>query len=261
MQERHLNRQQYFDEQSFTTENFVIPYINDIIKVTDQLTVAEIGCGEGGNLKPFLDMGCKVVGIDMSEWKINHGIELYKNHPKKHNLSLIIKNIYDINNDPAYKYDLIIMRDTLEHIHDQETFVAHLKTFLKPGGKVFLSFPAWRMPFGGHQQMCQSKFLSLLPYFHILPVPLYKGILKLFGENQACLDNLLEVKSTEISTGRFNKIMAKENYKVHKLTYYLINPNYEIKFKLKTRVLPAFLNIPHFRDFFVTTIYTVISID
>ena len=56
MDDRHLNREKYFHEQSYTTEKYVIPFINKLLPITSNLTIAEVGCGEGGNLKPFLDI-------------------------------------------------------------------------------------------------------------------------------------------------------------------------------------------------------------
>ena len=260
MQARHLNREQYFNEQSYTTEKYVIPYLTEIKPITSNTKIVEIGCGEGGNLKPFLDKGCSVVGIDLSDSKISNGIKFFENHPLRGNLKLISSDIYKIGDDSNLKFDLIIMRDTLEHIPNQDLLLEHLKMFLKPNGKIFLAFPAWRMPFGGHQQMCRSKFLSKLPYFHILPKALYRYILKLFGESQSLINGLMEVQETRISIERFHRIVRERKYKIEKETYYLINPNYEVKFKLKQRKLPTILNIPYFRDFFVTTLYSVISL-
>ena len=259
MHDRYLNREKYFQEQSYTTEKFVIPFINDLISITSELTIAEIGCGEGGNLKPFLDLGCEVAGIDLAENKIANARKFFENHSKYSNLTLIAQDIYKINPDDLVKFDLIIMRDTLEHIHDQDSFLEHFKKFIKPSGKVFLAFPPWRMPFGGHQQVCDSKFLRKLPYFHLLPKALYTGILKLFGENDLKIRGLIEVKETRISIIRFKKILNKRNYKIDKETYYLINPNYEIKFRFKARKLPGVLNIPYLKDFFTTTYYCIIS--
>ncbi|TAH24689.1 MAG: class I SAM-dependent methyltransferase [Cytophagales bacterium] len=260
MQTRQLDRAQYFNEQSYTTEKYVIPYISQLMSIGADTQVAEIGCGEGGNIKPFLDKGCKVVGIDMSDFKIAHASRLFENHPLKGNLTLINKNVYDIQESENLKFDLIIMRDTLEHIPNQDLFLEHLKIFLKPNGKVFLAFPAWRMPFGGHQQMCKSKYLCNLPYFHILPEALYRLILKIFGEPEGLINALIEIKDTRISIQQFLKILKNRNYQLEKITYFLINPNYEVKFKLKPRNLPTFLNIPYLRDFFVTTMYSVISV-
>ena len=260
MQARQLDRQQYFNEQAYTTSKYVIPYISELLPITPNIKVAEIGCGEGGNLKPFLDLGCTVVGIDLSEWKISHGEKLYETHPLRHNLKLITSDIYDLKESSDLKFDLIVMRDTLEHIPNQAAFMEHLKIFLKPNGKVFFAFPPWRMPFGGHQQMCHSKVLSNLPYFHILPRAMYGWILKFFGESQGAIDGLQEIKDTRISMQKFQRIVKQLNYKVEKQTSFLINPNYEIKFKLKTRKLPVLMNIPYIRDFFITTLYTIVSL-
>jgi SAM-dependent methyltransferase len=258
MQERHFNREQYFQEQGIVTEKYVIPFISNILEITSKITIAEIGCGEAGNLKPFLNIGCKVVGVDFSRAKIENAIKFYENHPLKDNLSLLNENIYNIASDKLEKFDLIFMRDTLEHIHKQDEFLSHIRPFLKPNGIIFLSFPPWRMPFGGHQQVCENKFLSKLPYFHILPKPLYRLVLKLFGETESKITALLEVKETGISIHRFKKIIATAKFTIEKECLYLINPNYEIKFKLKVRKLPVILNIPFLRDFFTTTCYYII---
>lgn len=260
MQQRQLNREQYFSEQVYTTEKYVIPYITDIFPITSKLKVAEIGCGDGGNMKPFLDLGCTVVGIDISDWKIEQARKLLEHHPHKANLTLVCKDIYDVHDEPQYKFDLIILRDTLEHIPDQEKFLAHLKSFLNPGGKIFVAFPPWRMPFGGHQQMCQSKFLSVLPYFHLLPNVLYRGVMKLFGESEGTIAEMLEIKITGISIHRYHTILSKQHYWFEKKTPYLISPNYEIKFHLTPVKLPWFINIPVLRDTYVTTYFSVISL-
>jgi SAM-dependent methyltransferase len=258
MQERHFNREQYFQEQGIVTEKYVMPFISNILEITSKINIAEIGCGEAGNLKPFLDLGCKVVGIDFSKVKIENALKFYENHPLRNNLTLINENIYNIVPDKLEKFDLIFMRDTLEHIHKQDEFLLHIRSFLKPDGVIFLSFPPWRMPFGGHQQVCENRFLSKLPYFHILPKPLYRFVLKLFGEAESKITALLEVKETGISIHRFKKIIAMTKFTIEKECLYLVNPNYEIKFKLKVRKLPAILNIPFLRDFFTTTCYYIL---
>jgi SAM-dependent methyltransferase len=260
MHERYYNREQYFNEQAYTTEKYVIPYIQQLFKIHPELVVAEIGCGEAGNLKPFLDIGCTCIGIDLEDVKIENGKKFFENHPNKNKLTLIAEDIYKVNPDTLPKFDLVVMRDTIEHIPHQEKFLGELKKFLKPSAKIFFAFPPWRMPFGGHQQICDSKFLRLLPYFHLLPNFMYVGMLKVFGETEAKIKNLSEVRATGISINKFNTIVKNKGYKIDKATYYLINPNYEIKFKLKQRVLPWFLNIPYLRDFFVTTYYSIISL-
>ncbi len=257
MQERHINKALNFSEQSYTTQKYIIPYINEVVEVNKDLTVLEIGCGEGGNLKPFSDLGCEVVGIDMSVDKLSHAIAAYANQP---NVQFILKDIFDVDPETLPKFDLIILRDVIEHIHNHEKFSSILKKFLSEKGIVFFGFPPWRMPFGGHQQICKNKLLSKLPYYHLLPNSIVKVILKTGGEDMAVIDSILENTSTGISTKEFKKYFVGNDYKLNKETYYFINPNYEIKFKLKPKVLPYILQIPWLKDFYTTAYFCIISL-
>jgi SAM-dependent methyltransferase len=258
MQERHKNKEQYFDEQGLTSQKFVVPFISDLVKFDKETTVLEIGCAEAGNLKPFVDMGCKATGIDISCSRIELAKEFYKDHPNRGNLTLICEDIYKVN--PDKKYDVIIMRDVIEHIPNQEIFLGFVKSFLQPDGKFFLAFPPWQNPFGGHQQICRSKILSVLPWFHLLPRPLYRAVLKLFGESEATIKALFEIKDTGISIERFERILKQEDYKIDKRVFWLINPNYQTKFGLKPRKqIKVISAIPWARDFFTTAMYYLIS--
>jgi 2-polyprenyl-3-methyl-5-hydroxy-6-metoxy-1,4-benzoquinol methylase len=258
MQERHKNKEQYFNEQGLTSQKFVVPFISDLVKLDSQTTVLEIGCAEAGNLKPFVDMGCKATGIDISCSRVELAKEFYKNHQNRANLTLICEDIYKVN--PDKKYDVIIMRDVIEHIPNQEIFLGFVKSFLKPDGKFFLAFPPWQNPFGGHQQICRSKILSKLPWFHLLSRPLYKFVLKAFGENEGTITALFEIKDTGISIERFERILKLENYKIDKRVFWFINPNYQTKFGLKPRKQTGIISsIPWVRGFFTTAMYYVIS--
>jgi len=260
MQERHANREQYFKEQIYTTEKYVIPFVREIRPVDQSIDVLEIGCGEGGNLMPFLDMGCKrVVGVDLSATKIENAKTYFVDHARKNEIELIAADIYDTNE--LGKFDLVFTRDVIEHIHNQDRFFEVLKQYLKPGGHFFAAFPPWYMPYGGHQQICRNKFVSKLPYFHILPVFLYKGILKMFGENAATIESLLEIKETGISIDRLERILNKRGYQIDKRVRYFINPNYEAKFKMKPRVIWGFIGaIPFVRNFWVTAGWYLVSV-
>ena len=260
MQERHINKKKYFNEQVQTTEKYVIPFIEQTHPITPETSILEIGCGEGGNLLPFLQRGCKIVGIDILQGKIDKANEYFLDHPKKDRANFMVQDIYDVDPDLNWKFDIIIMRDVIEHIHDQEKFMAYIKRFLKPSSNIFFGFPPWQMPFGGHQQTCKNTFLSKLPWFHLLPTGAYKKMLLLFGESQRNVDNLIEIKETGISLERFRRIVKKEEYSIDREVWYFLNPNYEIKFGLKPKKsIPPFKSIPYLRNFFITAGYYLIS--
>jgi SAM-dependent methyltransferase len=258
MQERHKNKQQYFNEQGLTSEKFVVPFLSDLIGIGSETTVLEIGCGEAGNMKPFLDLGCRCTGIDISCSRIEQAKTFFADHPKRQNLDFICEDIYKV---PASRqFDVIIMRDVIEHIPDQEKFMAFVKAFLKPEGKFFLAFPPWQNPFGGHQQICKSRILSKLPWFHLFPRPVYKLILKIFGESEGTITGLFEIKDTGISIERFERILKREKYLTEKRVFWFINPNYQTKFGLKPRKQARLVTlVPWFRNFFTTAMYYVVS--
>jgi len=260
MQKRHSDPLQYINEQIFTTQKYILPFIQQAKKIDDTVQVLEIGCGEAGNLKPFLDLGCKCTGVDFSTPKIDKGKEFFATHPFVKNLRLISEDIYKTKEFHA-QFDIIIVRDVIEHIHDQDKFLILLKDLLTSDGVVFFAFPPWQNPFGGHQQICENKILSSLPYFHLLPVPLYKTILKMFGENDGKINGLLEIKETGISLERFERLATKNGYVQLLRTLYLINPNYEVKFGFKPRTLAEILcNIPYFRNYLSTCGYYLLRL-
>ena len=92
MHERHTDKQLYFKEQVYTTEKYVIPFIRKAAPLEPGMTVLEIGCGEGGNLKPFLDLGCKVTGIDISRSKIESALKYYQDHPDVDRTIFVVKD-------------------------------------------------------------------------------------------------------------------------------------------------------------------------
>ena len=255
MQKRHWDRDAYFHEQAATTAKYVIPYIQEVKDIHCGAAVLEVGCGEGGNLLPFCKMGCRCVGVDVSESKINLG----KKKLEGENAVLICSDIYDIQPDALPAFDLIFLRDVIEHIPNQERFIGFIKHFLKKDGVMFFAFPPWRMPFGGHQQVARSRLLSCLPFYHILPNPLYRCILKMGGESAGGIAALLGIKQTGISIGRFNSILRMHGFITLKKTDWLINPNYEVKFGLTPKKLRLLSRIPCVRDFFTTCYYCVVT--
>ena len=287
MQKRHTDRLLYFNEQSESTRKYVLPYIFENMQADrhcgvypDKLGLApqspnsqeilkqvqndgrhrvlEIGCGEGGNLLPFLELGCECYGIELTENSYNNAVDFYAENPLKENLHLLNKNIYDV--APAElngTFDIVFLRDVIEHIPNQERLLKHLKQFLAPQGVIFIAFPPWRMPFGGHQQMSRSKWVSRCPYVHLLPT----AVLKLFGVSKRDINALKTLSETGISISRFEKILCAENYKILRKTHYFINPNYEIKFGLKPRELYRMLKIPHLQDFYTSAVYYLLKIE
>ena len=152
------------------------------------------------------------------------------------------------------------MHDVIEHIDDKRGFLEGLKRFLAPGGVVFIAFPAWQMPFGGHQQIAHSKVVSHFPFLHLLPASLYKGVLKACGENDLTVRELLNIKQTRCPIEKFQSALYATGYRVVDRQLYFINPHYETKFGLTPRRLAGPLSsVPYVRNFFCTSCFYLVQ--
>lgn len=257
----HKDKKRYFDIQYRTAADHILPFLGELFSNKRPLRVLEIGCAEAGVLKAFTDLGHDCVGIELNPKRIELAEVFMKDELEAGKVKFIAKNIYDINvaEDIGHAFDLVILKDVIEHIHDQERFMKELHNFLNPGGMVFFGFPPWQMPFGGHQQVAKNKLLSVAPYYHLLPRPLYKFILKAFGESESNVEGLLEIKDTGISIERFERIVKRTGYSTLKRKLFLFNPIYEFKFGLKAREQFKLLAaLPYFRNYVTTCAYYVI---
>lgn len=125
---------------------------------------------------------------------------------------------------------------------------------------MFMSFPAWQMPFGGHQQICKGLLLSHLPFIHLLPNIIYKGMLKIGKEEAGCIKELMNIKQTRCSVELFENVLKRTGYTIENRIAWFINPHYEVKFGLKPRKLYMVIDkLPYIRDFFTTSSFYVLK--
>jgi len=257
--EFHTDRKIYFKIQALNAAEYVIPFIEKVFPIQPGMRVLEIGCGEGGVLKAFINKGCKGVGVELDAPRIEDAKKFMAVEIKNGEVIFITKDIYviDVNTEFDGPFDIIVLKDVIEHIHDQAKLIGWMKHFLTPGGVIFFGFPPWYMPFGGHQQMCRSK-ISKLPYIHLLPRGVYKWILK---KKKEPVEELMEIRDTGISIERFEKICKTEGYKILHKKHYLLNPIYKWKFGWKPVSQGVIIRaIPFVRNFFTTCVYYLIKV-
>ena len=262
MYEFHADKDRYFDIQYRVTKEYIIPFLEEHVPGKTWHRVLEIGCAEAGVLKAFLETGAHCTGIELSTHRMEAAMQYHAQAMEAGQIDFVNRNIFDIDpqNDLGGTYDLVILKDVIEHIPGQLEFMAHLSLFLNEGGYVFFAFPPWQMPYGGHQQVCKNKWLSKLPYYHLLPSWLYKWVLKAGGESALTIKDLLEVKSTGISIERFERCLRVNRLQVAGKKHYLFNPIYKYKFGVKPRTQMKLISmIPWVRNFLTTGVYYVVK--
>ncbi|MCS6991253.1 MAG: class I SAM-dependent methyltransferase [Chitinophagales bacterium] len=258
----HLDKDSYFRIQRDHARAFIIPFIEKVLSVTAGLRVLEVGCGEGGVLAAFLDRGCYGTGVELSPARTAHAQRLLADCLKSGQVELICANIYDESLTLSFseRFDLIVLKDVVEHIPDQRRLLRRLAGFLSKNGILFFGFPPWQMPFGGHQQICQNPILAHLPYYHLLPAFLYRALLKAGQESENTIKNLMDVKATGLSIEQFERYVREAGLQVAARELFLINPIYLYKFGWQPRVQFQWLSkLPYVRNFFTTAAFYVVS--
>lgn len=258
MQDRHKNRTLYFHELVRTSERHFVPYIGRFKRIGKGGRVLEIGCGDGGNLLPFAQMGCYTMGVDVAEGRIADARRFFEESGAKGDF--IASDIFLLK-EQIGTFDLIICHDVIEHIADKQRLLSLLSQLLKEGGVAFVSFPAWQMPFGGHQQICRSRTVSHLPFIHLLPTRLYRALLRAAGESNDCISELMRIRETRTLIELFEQTVGlTPQLRIIDRTLWLVNPHYETKFGLRPRLLPRWLaSVPRVRNFFTTSCFYVLA--
>ena len=147
----------WFEEQ-VSSGNKILSQLKELGVISHDLSgkrVLEVGCGSGGILVPFTEIGAEAVGIDFDDTYMEAG--------RKRGLNLIDQSIYEF--QAANKFDLIILKDVLEHLPDLNLVLQRLKSLLSETGNVYIQVPTFEgLEFLGYQ----NDFLRYFQNAHIV---------------------------------------------------------------------------------------------
>lgn len=131
------------------------------------MRVLDLGCGHGAMAVRIGQAGGTVVGADLNEERIEYA---------KRNLALNFPDLVDRVTfeatdatktlSPDSPFDVIVSKDTFEHVDDPTSLLVGLGKLLTPSGRIYVGFsPLFFSPFGDHGNLGLK-----LPWAHaILP--------------------------------------------------------------------------------------------
>ena len=236
--------EKHYIEQINHTRQYLIPYFEKHISGFKEKDVLEIGCAEGGFLTALREIGMHGMGLELESSRVKLALE------KDPELNIITGDITDreVISLIKQKFDLIVLRDVIEHIPNREMLFENLQKLLAPGGYVYISFPPRFSPFAGHQQNGRS-FLRKIPYLQVWPPWVIRLAGRLFNEFPYMVDFIIYNFKTGLTVSRFIKLVKQNGFVPYLTELFLIRPVYKIRFGLNPRFFP---NIGILREVFVT---------
>lgn len=126
-------------------------------------TVIDYGCGYGQEAVEMAQRGARrVIGIDTWEKALGRANE----NARKAGVTSICEFTGTEQASQAGLHrqmaDVIFSLDAFEHYTDPESILKHMRSLIKPGGRVRICFgPPWLHPYGGH-------LFSIFPWSHLI---------------------------------------------------------------------------------------------
>jgi hypothetical protein len=104
------------------------------------------------------------------------------------------------------------------------------------------------MPFGGHQQALDSP-LRFAPWFHLLPRPIYRWILRRLTGDKCLIEDMMNVYDCRITIRGLRRLIQETGLAIERECLWLINPAYDIRFGLPQIKLPVPSTFPILPEF------------
>lgn len=185
--EREVYEQMHRVEQRhwwFRARRHVLDARIDGLHLPPDAKILEVGCGTGGNL-PMLSRHGAVSAFDMWEPAIEYAKE-------KNVADVRVGRIPDSIPFEKESFDLVFAADVIEHLKDDTETLHCLMSYLKPGGWLLVTVPAYQFLWSHHdvthqhyRRYTQSTLVALfarggltpkMSYCNTLLFPLIAGV-------------------------------------------------------------------------------------
>jgi SAM-dependent methyltransferase len=136
---------------------------DDIWEQVRDKTVIDYGCGAGHEAIEMAQHGAKkVIGIDTWDKALRNARENALKANVSHLCEFTTAEQGEKGAERLPPADVIFSLDAFEHYDRPGEILQHMRTLLRPGGRVMICFgPPWLHPYGGH-------LFSIFPWSHLL---------------------------------------------------------------------------------------------
>ncbi|HEY6397224.1 MAG TPA: class I SAM-dependent methyltransferase [Solirubrobacteraceae bacterium] len=172
--------------------------------------VLDLGCGHGAMSLELAAAGADVLGIDLNDELIGWARVHVQLRPVAGRLRFLRQDVRTL---AEGEFDLVVSKDSFEHIQELGSVLAALRGRLAPGGRIWAGFsPLFYSPRGDHGEMGLK-----VPWAH---VPSRRFVLAAAARRRgASVGSLGELGLNGIAPGDFRRLVSEAGLRFEFLRY------------------------------------------
>ncbi|MBD3367075.1 MAG: methyltransferase domain-containing protein [Candidatus Eisenbacteria bacterium] len=194
----------YSAYQRALAKRFLMPFLRESGVTHEGRRVLDLGCGDGGCTAAFAEDAASCVGVDIDEFP----------WPQRPNLEFVQGDVLDpeLANTLSGRFDLVLIRDVIEHVEDKPTLMEHAIGALDGSGHILITFPPYYSPFGAHQQVeLRESSVRYAPYMHAHP-------------------GLRHIARTRMTIGAFERLVPGAGAEIVARRLFVSRPSFELRY-------------------------------
>ena len=254
MSESTAYKERYWLYQYRLGREYLLPLLAEWGIGLEGRRVLDIGCAEAGILCAVADAGGSSVGVELSPSRLRLARQ-FASPTHLTRMELIAADFFHMPLKPqACDFDLILLRDVFEHLPDKAAAFSALVRLMEPETRLILTFPPFYSPFGGHQQML-GGLLRRMPWFHILPGPLwwfFAGHIKKRDPNPRFLLEMEKLRRHRMTIALCKRLARRHGLEIEGQRYYFSRPSYQLRFGWPVIQAQTIGRIPVLRELLIT---------
>ena len=220
--------------------------------------VLDLGCGAGGLTVALAENGAHCLGIDLIPSQIEQASRFASE--RRVSVEFLATDVLKLNEfDRALdrrSFQLIVLSECVEHLKDRENVkfvLSRIKKYLTPDGLVYVSFPPWFNPYGGHQ--AGWPIIRRIPWFHLMPT----RIQQLIAPAQVGHYLKFSQELNHLTISSFERITGQAGLKVVRKELFHLRPEYYWRYRIPTIRSSIIGRIPALREITTTGAFYLLA--
>jgi SAM-dependent methyltransferase len=161
-------------------------------------------------------------------------------------------------------FDIVLLHDVLEHVEHCAPVLLAARRSLAPGGRVFVSFPPYWSPFGGHQHLA-AGWARIVPYVHYLPARFFFRLAapvdNEYMSREGSLGDLISVRRTRLSLAKAEREFAAAGLRPVASEFFLLRPEYTVRYGIRSQTAGMAGRLPGLREVLVNGAFYLLAAD